>query len=138
MTTDQDFLPKAPTITEQAKAAQPLPAGWRAIPGSIWALGFVSMFADISSEMIHSLLPMFLVSVLGASALAVGLIEGLAESTALRSGVYTWASLRDCLQPWWPTPHPPTCAAQPMASSTSLAASPCCWPASLRVSCGTD
>ena len=89
MTTDQDFLPKAPTITEQAKAAQPLTAGWRAIPGSIWALGFVSMFADISSEMIHSLLPVFLVSVLGASTLAVGLIEGIAESTALITKVFS-------------------------------------------------
>ena len=53
------------------------------IPSGVWALGFVSMFMDISSEMIHSLLPMFLMTTLGASALAVGLIEGLAESTAL-------------------------------------------------------
>ena len=89
MTTDQDFLPKAGTIIEPAKAAQPLPSGLRAIPGSIWALGFVSMFADISSEMIHSLLPVFLVSVLGASTLAVGLIEGIAESTALITKVFS-------------------------------------------------
>jgi MFS family permease len=53
------------------------------IPRTIWALGFVSMFMDISSEMIHSLLPVFLISVLGASALAVGLIEGIAEAVAL-------------------------------------------------------
>jgi len=53
------------------------------IPSGVWALGFVSMFMDISSEMIHSLLPMFLMTTLGASAFAVGLIEGLAESTAL-------------------------------------------------------
>ena len=46
-------------------------------------LGFVSMLMDISSEMIHSLLPLFMVTTLGASAFAVGLIEGLAESTAL-------------------------------------------------------
>src|SRR2546425_3339657 len=91
MTTDQDFVTKAPTITEQAKATQPLPHGLRAIPGSIWALGFVSMFADISSEMIHSLLPVFLVSVLGASTLAVGLIEGIAESTALITKVFSGA-----------------------------------------------
>jgi MFS family permease len=89
MTTDQDFLPKAGTIIEPAKAAQPLPSGLRAIPGSIWALGFVSMFADISSEMIHSLLPVFLVSVLGASTLTVGLIEGIAESTALITKVFS-------------------------------------------------
>jgi MFS family permease len=74
---------------ETAKSAQPLPSGLRAIPGSIWALGFVSMFADISSEMIHSLLPVFLVSVLGASALAVGLIEGIAEATALITKVFS-------------------------------------------------
>lgn len=53
----------------------------RTIPRSIWALGFVSMFMDISSEMIHSLLPLFLVSVLGVTATALGLLEGLAEGT---------------------------------------------------------
>ncbi len=53
------------------------------LPSSIWALGLVSMFMDISSEMVHSLLPLFLVGSLGASALTLGLIEGLAESTAL-------------------------------------------------------
>ena len=52
------------------------------LPGSIWALGFVSLFMDISSEMIHSLLPVFLVVVLGASAATVGFIEGVAEATA--------------------------------------------------------
>jgi MFS family permease len=52
------------------------------IPRSIWRLGFVSMFMDISSEMIHSLLPVFLVTVLGASTVMVGLIEGLGEATA--------------------------------------------------------
>ena len=53
------------------------------IPAGVWALGFVSMLMDISSEMIHSLLPLFMVGVLGASALTVGLIEGMAEATAL-------------------------------------------------------
>jgi MFS family permease len=53
------------------------------IPASIWILGFVSMFMDISSELIHGLLPVFLVSALGASVLTVGVIEGFAESTAL-------------------------------------------------------
>ena len=91
MTTNQDSLPEAGTTIEPAEAAQPLPGGLRAIPGSIWALGFVSMFADISSEMIHSLLPVFLVSVLGASTLAVGLIEGIAESTALITKVFSGA-----------------------------------------------
>ena len=53
------------------------------IPAGVWVLGFVSMTMDISSEMIHSLLPLFMVSSLGASAMTVGLIEGVAESTAL-------------------------------------------------------
>lgn len=53
----------------------------RAIPSGVWALGFVSMFMDISSEMIHALLPIYLVTVLGASALTVGFIEGIAEAT---------------------------------------------------------
>jgi MFS family permease len=54
----------------------------RRIPAAVWVLGCVSMLMDISSEMIHSLLPMFLVTSLGASVEAVGLIEGLAEATA--------------------------------------------------------
>ena len=53
-----------------------------AIPRGIWVLGFVSMLMDISSEMIHALLPVYLVTVLGASALTVGVIEGIAEATA--------------------------------------------------------
>lgn len=55
----------------------------RQIPAGVWILGFVSMLMDISSEMVHSLLPMFMVTTLGASVFIVGLIEGLAESTAL-------------------------------------------------------
>lgn len=55
----------------------------RSLPRAIWLLGFVSLFMDVSSEMIHSLLPVFMVSGLGASAFAVGLVEGIAESTAL-------------------------------------------------------
>ena len=53
------------------------------IPASIWALGFVSLLMDVSSEMIHSLLPVFMVTVLGTSVWAIGLIEGGAEATAL-------------------------------------------------------
>jgi MFS family permease len=59
------------------------------IPAGIWALGLVSLFMDISSEMIHSLLPLFLVVTLGASASTVGLIEGVAESTALIVKVFS-------------------------------------------------
>ncbi len=61
------------------------------IPKSIWVLGFVSLLMDISSEMIHSLLPLFLVTGLGASALTVGAIEGLGQSTALIIRVFSGA-----------------------------------------------
>lgn len=66
-------------------------AGPARLPRSIWVLGFVSLFMDVSSEMIHSLLPVFMVSSLGASALAVGLVEGVAESTALIVKVFSGA-----------------------------------------------
>ncbi|MEJ2001709.1 MAG: MFS transporter [Maritimibacter sp.] len=52
------------------------------IPTGVWALGFTSLFMDVSSEMIHALLPIYLVTGLGASMLAVGVIEGIAEATA--------------------------------------------------------
>lgn len=69
-------------MNETARARIALPAG-------VWVLGFVSLLMDISSEMIHSLLPMFLVGTLGVSVLAVGLIEGIAESTALIAKVFS-------------------------------------------------
>ena len=59
------------------------------IPRGIWALGFVSMFMDISSEMIHALLPLYMVTVLGTSVLAVGLIEGVAEATASITKIFS-------------------------------------------------
>ncbi len=63
------------------------------MPSGILALGFVSMLTDLSSELIFSLLPVFLVSVLGTNALVIGLIEGFAESIALLirifSGMYS-------------------------------------------------
>src|SRR3954467_407237 len=52
------------------------------LPRGVWILGFVSLLMDVSSEMIHSLLPLYLTVGLGASALAVGVIEGVAEATA--------------------------------------------------------
>ena len=61
------------------------------VPPGVWVLGFVSLLMDISSEMIHSLLPLFMVTTLGASALTVGAIEGLAESTALIVKVFSGA-----------------------------------------------
>ena len=73
-----------------------------ALPRAIWAIGFVSMFMDISSEMIHALLPIYLTTVLGASMMSVGLIEGIAEATAsitkLFSGVISdWFGKRKLL-----------------------------------------
>jgi len=63
------------------------------IPRTVWALGFVSMFMDISSEMIHSLLPIFLVTTLGASPALLGVIEGIAEATASITKVFSgWLS----------------------------------------------
>ena len=61
----------------------------RQIPRGVWVLGFVSMLMDISSELVHSLLPLFMVTTLNSSALAVGLVEGVAESTALIVKVFS-------------------------------------------------
>lgn len=63
----------------------------RSIPRTVWALGFVSLFMDLSSEMVHSLLPMFLVGSLGVSMITLGLIEGIAEATALIVKVFSGA-----------------------------------------------
>ena len=59
------------------------------IPAGIWVLGYVSLLMDISSEMIHSLLPLFMITTLGASALMIGLVEGMAEATALIVKVFS-------------------------------------------------
>lgn len=59
------------------------------LPKGVIALGLVSLFMDLSSEMVHSLLPLFMVTVLGASALSVGVIEGIAEATAAVTKVFS-------------------------------------------------
>lgn len=63
------------------------------LPREVWALGLVSLFMDVSSEMIHGLLPVFLVGALGVTPLVVGLIDGVAESvvyvTKLFSGIWS-------------------------------------------------
>ena len=69
--------------------SNPIDSSVRRLPAGIWVLGGVSLLMDISSEMIHSLLPLFMVTTLGASALSVGLVEGLAESTALLVKVFS-------------------------------------------------
>jgi MFS family permease len=65
------------------------PASGQAIPRGVWVLGCVSLLMDTSSEMIHALLPLYLTAVLGSSALTVGLIEGVAEATALIVKVFS-------------------------------------------------
>ncbi len=62
---------------------EPRTSSLRAIPRGVWVLGLVSLFMDVSSEMVHALLPLYLVGVLGTSVLAVGFIEGIAEATAM-------------------------------------------------------
>ncbi len=65
------------------------------LPGGVWALGFVSLLMDLSSEIVHSLLPIFIVGTLGAGALALGLIEGAAEGVASLVKIFSgWFSDR--------------------------------------------
>ncbi len=61
----------------------------RTLPGSIWALGLVSMFMDTSSELIHSLLPVFMGTVLGVSMTTIGIVEGVAEASAAITKVFS-------------------------------------------------
>jgi MFS family permease len=72
-------------IPDDAHVSAPRPR----IPRTIWALGFVSLFTDMGSEIIHSLLPVLLAGTLGASALTIGLIEGGAEALVLVTKVFS-------------------------------------------------
>jgi MFS family permease len=76
------------TIAMTPSTRRPL---WRDVPAGIWALGFVSLLMDISSEMIHALLPVYLLTVVGASPLAIGAFEGVAESTASMTKAFSGA-----------------------------------------------
>ncbi len=71
------------------KNESPSNCSWGNIPSGVWVLGFVSMLMDVSSEMIHSLLPLFMVTTLGVGTIAVGWVEGLAESLALVVKVFS-------------------------------------------------
>jgi MFS family permease len=77
--------PDEPVATAAPAAVRP------AMPRAIWALGLVSLLMDVSSELIHSLLPMFMVTVLGASALMIGVVDGIGEATALIVKVFSGA-----------------------------------------------
>lgn len=78
-------------MTEEKVRSASDVAPLRRLPAGIWVLGFVSMLMDISSEMIHALLPVYLTVGLGATALAVGVIEGIAEATAAITKVFSGA-----------------------------------------------
>jgi len=62
---------------------------YRKLPKGIWALGFVSMFMDTSSELVHSLLPIFMTTTLGASMVTIGIVEGFAEAAAAITKVFS-------------------------------------------------
>ena len=62
---------------------------YRKLPKGIWALGFVSMFMDASSELVHSLLPIFMATTLGASVVTIGIVEGFAEAAAAVTKVFS-------------------------------------------------
>jgi Na+/melibiose symporter-like transporter len=72
-------------LNEQDSSAE----RFRGIPRGVWALGLVSLFMDISSEMVHSLLPVFFVSIVGLSYTSVGLIEGVAQAIALITKMFS-------------------------------------------------
>ena len=63
--------------------------GLAAIPRGVWALGIVSLCMDLSSELIHSLLPLYMAVALGASTFTIGIVEGIAESIALVVKVFS-------------------------------------------------
>ena len=71
--------------------AKPVTAKMAPLPRAVWALGLTSLFMDVSSEMIHSLLPVYLVVVLASGGLWVGVIEGVAEGTAAFGKLFSGA-----------------------------------------------
>jgi MFS family permease len=72
-------------------SSPPARPAWRGLPASVWALGFGSLFMDASSELVHSVLPLFLVTSLGTSMAIVGLVEGVAEAIASLVKVFSGA-----------------------------------------------
>lgn len=81
------------TAPDASEPGAPAAAGgrYRSLPKSIWLLGMVSMFMDVSSELVHCLLPIFMAGVLGASMLTIGIVEGIAEATAAIAKVFSGA-----------------------------------------------
>jgi len=79
------------SVPNTTSSTCPLQPAWRGLPAGIWAMGFASLFMDMSSELIHSLLPAFMVTTLGTSMVTVGIIEGIAEATASIMKVFSGA-----------------------------------------------
>jgi MFS family permease len=78
------------SMNHQHQTTQPsIPEVRGTLPAGIWALGLVSLCMDTSSELIHSLLPVFMASVLGASMTTIGIIEGVAEATAAITRIFS-------------------------------------------------
>ena len=75
----------------RGRAEPPNPTPFGAIPLGVWALGLVSLLMDVSSEMIYALLPVYLVTILGASMETIGVIEGIAEATASMTKIFSGA-----------------------------------------------
>jgi MFS family permease len=88
-----DCPPAQPTAASGGGQSVPpaAAAASRTLPTGIWTLGLVSMLMDVSSELVHSLLPVFMTTVLGASMTTIGLIEGVAEATAAMTKVASGA-----------------------------------------------
>lgn len=82
------MTPSSPGNPGSASSAKGV---YRSLPKSIWVLGLGSMFMDVSSELVHSLLPIFMATVLGASMVTIGIIEGIAEATAAVTKVFSGA-----------------------------------------------
>ena len=82
-------MSRAPAGTAGRQLQNGMKDGFSRLPGGVWALGFTSLFMDTSSELIHSLLPVFLATVLGASMTTIGILEGAAEAAAAITKVFS-------------------------------------------------
>jgi MFS family permease len=81
----------SPKMPKHSRWSAVRPAVIRSLPVGIWAMGMSSMFMDISSELIHSLLPIFMATGLGASMVTIGIIEGVAEASAAITKIFSGA-----------------------------------------------
>jgi MFS family permease len=81
--------------TPHSSSSDAVPDGPRRLPRNVWIVTVTSFLTDVSSEMVSNLLPLFLFDVLGAKTSAIGVIEGMAESTASLLKVFSgWLSDR--------------------------------------------